>query len=221
MSAVLDIRAQLRAELEAQKGRVAPPTGNRISTKGKMFTFPDGKTSAGPIDLIILDWRITHQLLPPYNPSKFSPPSCWAISKTVDGAAPSDKVFDPKCDACVNCANNQFGSSPVGKGKACKEQRRLAVVPADATESTQVLILDVSPTGIKSFDGYVDRLRSTREMIPLQVITSVAFDPSQAYPTLLFGNPQPVDDDAQLAVLMNLRKAAESALDREPDGTAE
>jgi hypothetical protein len=42
--AIAEYREALRQELAALHTRIAPPAGNRISLKGRVFTMPDGST---------------------------------------------------------------------------------------------------------------------------------------------------------------------------------
>ena len=44
----------------------------------------------------------------------------------------------------------------------------------------------VSPGGLKNFDKYVSRLNNEHGVLPVQVITSISFDPDQSYPLLRF-----------------------------------
>lgn len=211
---VLDIRAQLRAEIEATRTRVAPPSGGKISTKGKVFTLPDGRTSNGPLKLVILDWRISHNYYTGlYDPAKRSAPDCWSLSTTLDCAPDPEKVKTPKCDSCAACPFNEYGSGQ-GNGKACKESRRLAVIPPDADVNTAPLILEVSPTGIKGFEAMVTKLSSMGKH-PMESIAEVAFKSDAHYPTLVFNVDSMLDDD-QLAIAFAIRKIAEPILDREP-----
>lgn len=224
-TALLDIRARLKAELVDQRERIAPPSGNRISTEGKQFKLPDGtvlrgnlgKTGTdGPLTCIILDWRITHMYRPGmYDAKKHEIPSCWAISRTLDCAPDPSKVTSAKHESCDGCPFNEFGSAMNQKGKACKEGRRLAVIPADATEETIPWILELPPTSIRGFEAYVTRLNGLGQH-PMEIITEVGFADS-AYPVPVFV-PQTQASDATLAVAYALSQApiTSAALDREP-----
>lgn len=213
-TAIAAYREQLRQELAGLSKRVAPPSGNRISLKGKVFTLPDGSSDKGPFAAVILDWRCVNRYYEGiYNSQSPKPPICWATSKRVDDLAPGDDVKAPKADSCDTCPMNEWGSSPTGKGKACKNTRRLAVVPADATGDTEIMVLDVSPTGLKNFDNYVNSLGAGEHgQLPIEVVTHVGFNPAMDYPTLVFGRPEPITDE-QLAVMMHLREKAQVALD--------
>lgn len=207
---------ELRKELAALADAVEPPSSNRISTKGKIFTLPDGASSGNPLNVVILDFvAYNSYYTQAWNPNVRAKPACWAIGKIIDDLAPSDKVPKPQHADCKTCPKGQFGSAPGGgKGKACKNIRRLLVVPANFTEKSEPMTLDVSPTGLKSWNRYVDRLRKEFAMVPLQVVTEVKFDPNQSYPSLQFDF---LESHARVELAMRLRNLYSDMLTREPD----
>lgn len=212
-TAIVDIRAKLKAEIEAQRARLAP-SGNRISLQGKVFSLPDGRTSPGPLQLVILDWRVVHSYYTGiYDPAKPQPPVCWAIGIGTEAAPDPDKVAKPRCDTCAACPYNEYGSAAVGKGKACKEYRRVAVAPIDAQSESDIFILDVSPTGITPFERYIGKLLSVG-LQPLETLTEVAFKSDATYPTLVFGKGGPLSDE-QVAHFFGLREHTAKLLERD------
>jgi hypothetical protein len=211
--AIAEYREALRQELATLHSRVAPPAGNRISLKGRVFTMPDGSTNPGPIAAVILDWRSHNQYWAgPYDPNQAEDPICWAISRTYDALAPSPDAPERQAERCSNCPKNVFGSAPNGKAKACKNARRLAIVPADATLETEPMILTTSPTAISAFESYVIGLAASVGRMPVEVVTHIAFKPDADWPTLVFGKPKPLTDK-QLGIMMKLREKAQPALD--------
>ena len=218
--AVAEYREQLRQVLATLRTRIAPPAGNRISLKGRMFTMPDGSTNPGPIAAVLLDWRAHNQFWAgPYDPNQLEDPICWAVSRTYDALAPSPESVEPQAESCASCPKNVFGSAPNRKAKACRNSRRLAIVPPDATLETEPMILTTSPTAISAFESYVLGL-ATENKMPVEVVTLIAFDPASDFPSLRFGKPKPLTDK-QLAVMMKLRAKAQAVLDMQgarPDG---
>lgn len=187
---VLDIQAQLRAELDTLKDRVEPPAGYMISTKAKTFTLPDGSADDGPLVCVVLDWITANTYFEGiYNPKDIKPPVCWALGRNVKEVAASKNVPKPQSDKtglCKDCKQNEWESDPKGgKGKACKNTRRLLVVPANAKEDASPWVLSVSPTALKHFDKYVNTLSDTG-VHPIEVITEISFEPSEDYPSLRF-----------------------------------
>jgi hypothetical protein len=212
---VLDIQAQLKAELEAAKSAVAPPSGFVISTKGKQFTLPDGSVSAGPMVAIILDWVTMNMYYSgAYNPSKPADPECWALGRDLATLGPSEGVPKKQGEDCGSCAKNEWGSATGGgKGKACKNTRRLLVIgPEGLTKDSQPYTLTVSPTGLKHFDKYVSSL-TARGTHPMEMLTEISFDPSEAFPSLRF---KPVEKHNHLDLVFGLKTVGENILTTEP-----
>ena len=69
---------------------------------------------------------------------------------------------------CATCPMNQFGSDPKGgKGKACKEMRRLFILQKGDMYPS---IMNVPPTSLRQWDAYVSALLSKKQ-IPLSFVT--------------------------------------------------
>lgn len=186
----VSIQEQIAKELAEQKKYLGALPSNKIATKGKKFTLPDGQSSAGPFEAIILDytWFLVHY---PgvFNPNSPQQPDCYAIGREKpDGGElkPDEEVENPYGENCRDCPKNQWKSDPQGNGKACKNQRRLILVPPNFTEESDPMTLYVSPGALKNFDAYVSRLASEHGILPVQAITEISFDPTQTYPSLMF-----------------------------------
>lgn len=204
--------AQLAQEAEKVKATLGAPSTNKVSTKGKMFTLPDGTTNPGPMSCVILDYNSFNSWYKGvYDPSDPKPPVCWALNKIVTDLTPSTNCPEPQAERCEPCAKNQFGSE--GRGKACKNRRRLLIAPVTATPETKPMVLEVSPAAIRVFDNFV--LQTTKELgvMPIQVIVDIGFDASKAYPSLTFENARL---HSALETMMSLRAAGQEILALEP-----
>ena len=211
---VLSVQDQLRKELDTMKDRVDPPSGYMISTKGKTFTLPDGSANDGPLICVVLDWCTANTYFEGiYNPKDIKPPACFAIGREVATIKASKSAPKAQGTLCKECPKNEWGSDPQGgKGKACKNTRRLLVVPANASEKTQPWILSVSPTGLKYFDKYVNTLNDVGTH-PVEVITKIAFEPGEAYPSLRFEVDTKHD---KLDIMWLLKERGQEILMQEP-----
>lgn len=81
-----------------------------------------------------------------------SMPDCFSL----DGIIPD--LTQPKCqsDKCAACKQNQFGSDlKTGKGKACKNMKRLHILMEGSLLPRR---LTIPPTSIKSFETYMTSL---------------------------------------------------------------
>lgn len=210
--ALVDIKAQMQAELAALADRTAPAGGDKIQIKNKEFNLPDG-SKCSELQVVIVDFiAINNFYEGVYDSKNITPPTCFAIGQIPTALVPSNNAPVKQSDTCAACPMNQYGSS--GDGKACKNMRRLAVLPPDADEDTPLWILDVSPTGLKSFDGYVRSAASKFGVLPIGLITTVTFDPGVDYPSLRFSDPQPNEN---MQAHWGRRGEALERLAQEPD----
>lgn len=216
-TALQDIQAKIKQDLAGLKDSVPPPSGRTISTKGKVFTFPSGKTSQGPIEAIILDHRnLNKYYSAAYNPNNLVPPDCFALSKQAVNFVPHPASLKKQAEACKDCPWDEWGSAPNGsKGKACRNTVRLAIVEPDATADNEPYILSVSPTGIKSWSALINGLE-VKGVHPIQIVTQIAFDPNQAYPTLVFKPLRPAGEEDRIATFWSIREKAQALLDALP-----
>lgn len=91
-----------------------------------------------------------------YDASKKLPPDCFSHG----GKTPDHSVEHPVAATCGVCPNNKFETAATGKGKACRDLRRLfLLLSVDAgSESVMPMQLNVTPTSIKAFDDYLSKL---------------------------------------------------------------
>ncbi|MDM0116874.1 hypothetical protein QTI66_32630 [Variovorax sp. J22R133] len=215
-TSVVNIQDMLKAQAALMAGRTQPATGNMIRMKGKEFLLPDGTKTAGPLDLVIVDFASRNEFYENnFDKDNIVPPVCFAIGDNPKTLVPSENSpANQSPDGCSACPMNVFGSA--GNGKACKNVRMLAVLPPDADDDTPMWTLKVSPTGLKSFDGYVNNVARTIGTSPVGVVTTVSLDPNADYPTLRFGDPQPNEN---VAVHFARQEEAREMVNAEPDLT--
>lgn len=129
---------------EAKKFADAEPVsgmgGARISLKGGIMTLVDGDEKAdlegNQICAIIVD----HVMVNEYYASAYSAettasPKCFAIAHKAERMYPhaatlEHPYFEPQHDDCATCPWDKFGTAATGKGKACKNKRRLGLLLA-------------------------------------------------------------------------------------------
>jgi len=194
---VARIEEQIQAQAAAMQNAVGNATGNRLRiTLGKKFVSPDGDETPGPIEVVILDFNSQNLLwTAAYDKDNPVPPECFALSEPaslggkITDMTPSDNSPDKQADDCASCPMNQFGTDDRGRGKACKNTRALAVIsnldPDVPQDEVPILLVSVSPGGLKRFDNYV-RTLSSKGVTPITVVTELSLDPNEDYPSLHF-----------------------------------
>lgn len=212
-SNIVSIKEALQKQAAELNERVAPASGITIQVKkGEGFAFPDG-TKAESFEGVIVDFVTTHAFYPgKYDAKNIVPPACYAVGTNPLKMVPTKNSPQLQADTCQECPNNEFGSS--GDGKACKNGRKLAILPPDADKDTPVWILGVSPTALKGFDSYVRSVASVFGMPPVGVVTKFSLDPNVDYPKLVLSDPQPNEN---LEHHFGRQDEAKKLLNTEPD----
>ena len=194
-SNLVSIQDALKAQVAAMDGRIAPPTGSMIrATQDKKIVLPDGTKTEGPLNLVIVDFVASNAFYPkPFNRDAIVPPDCYAVGENPKTLVPAANAPNKQAKTCAECPRAAWGSALHGnpKGKACSNERLLAVLPPDSTPDTDIWTLKVSKTGVPNFDGYVADVKRTFQVTPLEVITEVALNAAETYPQVNFSNPQP------------------------------
>lgn len=210
-------------DLADLKSRLAAPGGDKIKVENKQFELPSGAT-AEELDIVIVDFiHFNAYYETSYTKGVISAPGCAALGIEPKGMVPlpaSTAIQNPGCDGC---AQNKFGSK--GAGKACQNRILVAVLPADADETTPLALLDLPPTSIQQFQKYVASVAGTLQRPPYGVITHVECDQNETYTKLIFSDPQPfdmdnADDVAQVSLIRSRRNEARERLLTPPDLTA-
>jgi hypothetical protein len=209
---------QLAAEVANMAKRISAPTGNRLRFNSNMSIItPDGNEGEA-VDVVIVDFVSTNLFYDrPYNKDKPVPPACFAIGSEPSMLIPSENSPNVQSTTCATCPMNQFGSSPNGRGKACKNTRVLAVAPIlENGEAPPLWLMSVSPSAMKPFDAYVHSLASKHRTIPTGVVTEITLDTNVQYSSPKFRVVRPLEG-AELGVYMELRGEAMGLLSTEPD----
>jgi hypothetical protein len=193
-TALAQLKQTIAAQLAQQRDALPPSEGSTIRVdRSKTFHFPDGTTTAGPFDAVIIGWRFVNAWYSkPFREGDPVSPDCWAQGQNANVLTPDAAAKKVQHTDCESCPKNQWGSSPTG-GKLCKNIIKLAVVPPDADPKTRPLIIKTSPTAT-------------------EVITLVGCDPNKEYPTLAVQKGEQHDN---LEVIAGLAEKANEILDQD------
>lgn len=156
-----------------------------ISIKGSKFSLGDDKLGKTLSAVILASAYDNAYYDAPYDPEVIRPPACFAIAVDSNDMVPHETSPAKQSSDCKSCPQNQFGSS--GKGKACKNGRRLLLASADNTgvDFDNTVSLRIPPTSLKNFSSYVRRVAASGLPI-FSVVTTIQFDENEDYPKLMF-----------------------------------
>ncbi len=188
--------------------------------------MPNGRFQGIILDSAFLNaWYKT-----PYDQDNPTAPDCFALALTDEDLAPHEKSAAPQNEYCASCEKNVFGSAAQGRGKACGNTRRLAVLAAaecdteDGVAGAELVLAKVSATNLKAWAGYVRSLAESQGRPPWAVITEIAnvLDPGQT-PSfhIEFSLVSLIDDDEVLTALEKRLAGAQEELLRPFEPTPE
>lgn len=162
------------------------PSVSRVSLRGGAMTLMDQKMPGNAMNAIILASVMEQAFYPNrFDPNKPEAPDCFAFSESGEDMKPHEKAFKPQNATCLGCPKNEWGSdtnSPSGKGKACKQKRKLLLMPADAIrngtiKTCELALLDVPVTSVKYWSNFVNALAATEGRPPWAMVTNIKLEP--------------------------------------------
>jgi hypothetical protein len=134
---------RMGAAVTKQAASEKSSTFKSISIQGGVLSVDDVQVANNEMLVVIL--ASAHENCyydVPFNADKPAIPACFAFSEvdgTEEGMAPHEDAVNKQSEDCAGCEFNVMGSADVGRGKACRNIRRLAVIAADGIESADAL----------------------------------------------------------------------------------
>lgn len=212
-----DIAEKMAADVAAFQGRMSAPTGNSIGvTQDRKFRSPDD-TKHDVVHGVIVDFVARNRWYQgAYDKDEVVPPNCFALDFVPHNAlVASDNSPDKQHDDCATCPKNQFKSAENGKGKACKNEYVLAIMPPDG--EGPLMTLTLSATALKPFDKYVRDLARDFGAAPYGFITEFYMADDSDYPSVRCGSPEDIRTSPLFALAYSRREEAVALLSVEPD----
>lgn len=167
-----------------------------FGTKSGVLTFDENTMPGNRVAVIILDAIFEHDFYEgKFDPNNPKPVTCYAMGRDEGELVPHKDVFErgqEQHPTCEGCPQNEFGSADTGRGKACKNQRRLIVIPAGqfAKNGDFKLITDaehyedaamagvmVSVTSTTNYKSYTKQIGATLRKPLFAVATEISLVP--------------------------------------------
>lgn len=203
-----------------KKQEASVATGSFIGMKGGVLSYMGNAVPENKLNLVIIDAIMENHIYEgKYDPNTPQSPVCYAFGRDEDEMAPHEKVETPFAEACAGCPNNEWGSADTGKGKACKNIRRLAVITedaldggAEAIEEADIAYMKIPVTSVKAWAGYVNQLTATNKP-PLAFVTEVSVvpDPVSQF-KVQFKVLEEIDDGALIEALLAKAEVVEQQI---------
>lgn len=199
--------ANWEAELEKQAQIAAGMAASTGAGDAQFFSIAQGQLSLGGMEIpgsqmgcVILDWiheNVYYEGV--FDRDNRTPATCFAFARDAADLAPHPSVFEAsqaQHDTCRGCPQNAWGSASRGIGKACRNIRRLAIIPggtinlntpaphrfepftdSEQFERSAVTILKVPVTSSRGFDTFVKQVANALRRPPHGIFTRVVVKP--------------------------------------------
>lgn len=221
--------AEIAAGMEANTGG-----GQFFNLQGGILSWQDAPIPGNQMPVVILDTIFENVYYEgKYDPDDPQPPMCYAFAREERELRPHSLVVEGKnqmCGTsglCEGCEMNEWGSADVGRGKACKNTRRLAIIAAgqfdkfdkmelaneNHFENTTVGFMKLPITSVKGYASYVKQVANALKRPPHGIFTKVKVipDPKTQF-KVLFEPIQSIGDEL-MGIIMKRREEAMSTID--------
>jgi hypothetical protein len=159
---------------------------------------------------------------------------CFAFGREEKTLAPHQIVIDAgnqQCGAsglCDGCEMNEWGSADTGRGKACRNTRRLALIPAgtfnqagkfelieddEHFESTAIGFMKLPVTSVKGYASFVKQVAGALRRPPFGIVTKVKVVPDPKSQFKVVFEPIINLPDELMGAIMKRHEEAKSTID--------
>lgn len=223
-------QAEVAAGMEANTGG-----GQFFSLKSGILSWQDAPLPNNQMAVVILDSILENVFYEgKYDPDTPQGPTCFAFGREEKTLAPHTIVIEAgnaQCGAsglCDGCEMNEWGSSDVGRGKACRNTRRLAMIPAgtfnqagkfeliDDEEhfaSTAIGFMKLPVTSVKGYASFVKQVAGALRRPPFGIVTKVKVIPDPKSQFKVVFEPIMNLPDELMGAIMQRHEEAKSTID--------
>lgn len=197
--------AQMAADAAKVESSVGG-AGNFLSIKGGILSYQGAQAPENKMRVIIVDAVLENQLYSGgYDPNNPQAPVCYAFGRVADEMVPHEAVESPVAPACKGCPMKEFGSAERGKGKACGDVQRLALIPEsdiDNISDAEIAYLKVPYFSTLEYAAYVRLLNETFHRPPMAFVTEITVvpDPKSQF-RVKFKMADEINDEAAFEAL--------------------
>ena len=219
--------ADVASAMEANSGG-----GQFFGLRGGQLTWQDAPMKDNQMAVIILDSILENVYYEgAYNPDVPQSPTCFAFGRDEREMKPHIIVTDAgqhQNPECYGCEHNEFGSANIGRGKACRNTRRLAMIPAgqfnnsgkfemveddEHYESSTVGFMKLPVTSVKGYASFVKQISGTLRRPPFGVITKVKVVPDPKSQFRVLFEPITTVPDELLEIIVKRHKEVAPTID--------
>jgi hypothetical protein len=147
--------------------------GNFISLKSGVLSYQKAVIPENKMRVIVLAQLLENQYYAEaYEEGQPTSPSCYAYGTTDRKTMKPDPehVEHPVSDKCDGCENKEFGTADRGKGKACADVMRLAMITEGdlgEIETAEIAYMKIPYFTTLEWAGYVRQLSDVHHISPV------------------------------------------------------
>lgn len=186
-TAIVAWEAEMAAAAQEQAKTVrAGGSFRNISVRGGIMSIDDTPVKGNELRCVVLAHVRTNMWYDTaYSPDTPQAPACYAFDMDgdEDTMAPHERSREAQASSCAECEMNVMGSAKNGRGKACSNVVRLALVTEDALESGEALEdaevrgLKVPVTSVKNFAKFVHHVADEMQRPTWGVVCTISATP--------------------------------------------
>ena len=233
---------EAQAALAAAAQRSAGGGGKFFSMKAGVLSFDGSPLPGNRMAVVILaDTMENSYYDKPFTEGEKASPVCFAFAKHEEALEPhtavdNDPYFERQHDVCNGCPRNEWGSARVGKGKACSNVMRLAMISAgtfseqgsgrskklefdgliddeDHYAKAETAFLKLPVMSVKNYAAWVKDVAATLKRPPHGVFAEVWLEPDpRSQFKVMFEVIDKVPNEL-LRVIMDRHKREQEAID--------
>lgn len=217
-------KEELKKYAQETSAKEQMPGGSFISFRGGVIKVAGTAIKGNTIKVLVLDSVYENVCYKgDFDPDSPASPICFAMGDDDKLLAPHAKVKKPftillpdddgefaeqevDSETCADCPANKYGTAQKkngeqGKGKKCKNTRRLAVISANqltesAIKNGEVFYLKVPVTSCKAWSQYVKALNAELQLPYFGVVTTITLEPDEENQiSVSFSDPEPVSEE--------------------------
>lgn len=183
-----EMAASAKVQAKAEAVEVYNKT---IGTRGGILTVDKTPIPGNTVDAVIL--LAVHEnkfYAEGFDADEIKIPDCYAFGDVNNDEAPGDDMApheqakDKQHENCDDCPLNQWGSAEKGRGKACKNVRRLYCLEPSDLEGTpkeiaaaEIRCLTLPVTSVKNWGKYMDGVAGDMSRPSWGVVTTISIVP--------------------------------------------
>lgn len=232
-SAIMKWDEELAKAAEAAAATEASTGGGKfISVKGGVLAYNGAPVPGNKLPVIILDSIFENVYYSKeFDADEPAGPDCFAFGREEKGMTPHQVVIDAGTaqeGPCASCPMNVFGSADKGKGKACRNTRRLGLISAgqfaangkftaindpEYYAKADVAFFKLPVTSVKGYAAYVKQVAAALKRPPFGIITRLAVEPDPKTQFKVVMEPMQKVPDNLMEAIMARRKEVEASID--------